>query len=142
MRTSETLDSREYLEIAVRGGFSEALARSGSRRSRWFTSYVTTLIQRDIQDLADIERAADLPRILRLIAARTATVLNVESMARQVGMPPMTLRGYLTLLETMYFSLEIPAWSNNKTTRVIRSPTLLVVESGLAAHLLGATAQA
>lgn len=138
--TSESLAKRDYLEIAVTGGFPEAVSRSTSRRARWFDSYISTLLQRDVKDLAAVERSADLRRLTRLVAARTATVLNVESMARDAGIPPSTMRRYLTLLETTYFAVTIPAWSNNKTSRVVRSPKLVVVDSGLAAHLLGETA--
>lgn len=135
-----SLDKRGYLEIAVRGGFPEAVARTPDRRSRWFESYIQTLIQRDIKDLAKIERLGELPRIVRLVAARTAGVLNVDSLARDSRVPPSTLRRYLTLLETAFLVHQIPAWSNNKTTRVVRAPKIFFTDSGLAAHLLGATA--
>lgn len=135
-----TLDKRAYLELAIRGGFPEAVARSAARRSRWFESYLKTLIQRDIRDVARIERLDDLPRILRLIAARTANVLNLDSLARDSRVPPSTLRRYLTLLETTFLIRLVPSWSNNKTTRVVRASKIFFTDTGLAAHLLGATA--
>lgn len=134
-----SLDKRAYLELAVRGGFPEAVARSSDRRSRWFESYVKTLIQRDIRDLAHIDRLGELPRVLRLVGARTASVLNVDSLARDSRVPSSTLRRYLALLETAFLIQYVPAWSNNKTTRVVRSPKIFFTDSGLAAHLLGAT---
>lgn len=135
-----SLEKRSYLELAVAGGFPEAVARRTDRRSRWFQSYVQTLIQRDVRDLAEIERLGDLPRILRLVAARTANVINVDSLARDSRVPTTTLRRYLTLLETTFMVHQVPAWSNNKTTRVVRSPKIFMIDSGVAAHLLGATA--
>lgn len=140
LRMTGSLDKREYLEVAVAGGYPEAVARRPDRRARWFESYMKTLIQRDIKDLAEIERLRDIPRILRLVAARTANVINIESLAAHSKVPPTTLRRYLTLLETAFLVHEVPAWSNNKTTRVIRSPKIFIIDSGLAAHLLGETA--
>lgn len=137
---SSDLLKQDYLELAVRGGFPEAVKRDAPiRRSRWFDAYVATLVQRDIADLADIERATDLPRILRLVAARTANVLNVDGMARDAGVPPSTLRRYLALLETAFMIERVPAWSTSRTTRVVHSPKLFVSDSGMAAHLLGAS---
>lgn len=135
-----SLDKLGYLEIAVQGGFPEAVARTSDRRSRWFESYIKTLIQRDIKDLAKIERLGELPRILRLVGARTAGVINVDSLAGNSRVPPSTLRRYLTLLETAFLIQQVPAWSNNKTTRVVRAPKIFFTDSGLAVHLLGATA--
>ncbi|MGH9185644.1 MAG: ATP-binding protein, partial [Acidimicrobiales bacterium] len=131
----------EYLERAVRGGFPEAVRRANpGRRAKWFEAYVTTLVQRDIAELAEIERLAELPRVLRLVAARTAGVLNVDGLARDVSVPPSTLRRYLVLLETAFVVERVPAWATSRTTRAVHAPKLFVSDSGLAAHLLGATA--
>lgn len=100
---------------------------------------MTTLVQRDLADLAEIERVAELPRVLRLVAARTAGVLNVDGMARDAGIPPSTLRRYLALLETAFIIERLPAWSTSRTTRVVHAPKLFISDSGLAAHLLGAS---
>ena len=70
--TSE-LRRADYVERLVVGGFPDAVARSLPRRKRWFTAYTATALQRAIAQLADIERAAEIPRILALCAARTAT---------------------------------------------------------------------
>jgi uncharacterized protein len=140
LRVKGTLGKRDYLEIATAGGFPEVVARSPDRRSSWFEAYIQTLVNRDIKGLSEIERLGDLPKILRLVAARTANVVNVESLARSSDVPPATLRRYLTLLETAFITHQIPSWSNNKTTRVARSPKIFITDSGLAAHLLGATA--
>ena len=108
-RHKSSLDKRAYLELAARGGFPEAVARSSDRRSRWFESYVKTLIQRDIRDMAHIDRLGELPRVLRLVGARTANVLNVDSLARDSRVPSSTLRRYLALLETAFLIQYVPA---------------------------------
>jgi predicted AAA+ superfamily ATPase len=70
----------DVLERALRGGFPEAVARRDPERRRaWFRSYVTTILNRDVRDLAQIEGLTDLPRLLNLLAARSAS-LRIESL--------------------------------------------------------------
>lgn len=131
------LTKRDYLEAACRGGFPELRNRSGRRRDQWFSNYVRTVTQVDIRDLADIDRLAQLPRLLQLAAARTAGVLNKAALAGEVGLPQRTLDRYLSLLEAVFLIRLLPAWSRSLSKRVVRSPKLHLVDSGLAAHLLG-----
>jgi predicted AAA+ superfamily ATPase len=69
----------DYLSLACRGGFPVVLDRSPRSAARWLDSYVTTVTQRDVLELS-IQRSKDLLRILKLAAARTATVLNVSAL--------------------------------------------------------------
>jgi len=139
-RISGSLRKADYLDRAVAGGFPEVVARVGSAsRARWFTAYSRTLVQRDIHDLMDIQRGQDFARLLRLLAARTATVLNVAALSRDIELPQATLARYIDLLEMTFVIARIPAWSNNRTKRVVRAPKLVFADTGLNAHLLGAT---
>ncbi len=128
----------DYLELVVRGGYPEAVARNNStRRSRWFDAYVTTLIARDVKELADIDRLEDLRRILGLIAARSGSLLNLESLSMDTGIPRTSMRRYVALLETAFVVSRVAAWSGSRTTRLIRTPKIFVRDTGLASHLLG-----
>lgn len=121
------------------GGYPEALGRTSERRRRaWFESYLTTILQRDIRDLANIEGLADLPRLLALLAARSSTLLNYAELSRSAGIPQSTLKRYLSLLEASFLVRFLPAWSGNLSKRLIKSPKILLNDTGLAAHLLGA----
>lgn len=100
-------------ERFVAGGFPEALRRSPARRREWLDAYVTTVTQSVIRDLAAIERLAELPRLLRLCAARTATELNVSALASDFGVPIRTTDGYLALLANAFLVHLLPAWSTN-----------------------------
>jgi hypothetical protein len=139
LRIPGTLTKLDYLERAARGGYPEVITRKTNRRTRWFESYITTIIHREIRNLSEIERIADLPRVLRLVAARTAGTMNIDALGRDTKVPSTTLRRYLALLQTAFLIHYVPAWSNNKTARASRSPKLFVVDSGLAVHLLGAS---
>jgi predicted AAA+ superfamily ATPase len=126
----------------LKGGYPEAMTRSSrARRDAWFGSYVTTILQRDVRDLASIEHLTALPRLLALLAARSATLLNVSEISRSLAIPYATLNRYLSLLETTFFFQPVPAWSANLGKRLVKSPKVSLIDTGLAAHLLGISRQ-
>ena len=123
----------------VRGGYPEAVQRKDDdRRAAWFASYISTLLQRDVRDLARLEALHALPNLLKLLAARTAGLLNLADVGRDAGLPHTTLTRYLTLLETVFLVHRLPAWSPNLGKRLVKAPKLHLVDVGLACHLVGA----
>jgi len=130
----------ELGERLLRGGFPEAVRRQPARRRAWYDSYVRTITQRVIRELADLERLADIPRLLTLCAARTGTELNAASIASELGIPARTVSAHLAHLTTAFLTRLIPAWSTNLSAKVIRRPKLVMADVGLAAHLQGLTA--
>ena len=121
----------------VRGGYPEPMSRQPARRSKWFESYLITILQRDVRDLANIEGLTHMPRLLAILAARTSSLLNISDISRTANIPYSTLSRYLALLETTYLVRTVPAWSGNLTTRLIKSPKIVLNDTGLASHLLG-----
>jgi hypothetical protein len=127
----------------VAGGFPEAVGRAvPRRRDAWFGAYVLTLLQRDVRDLAHIEGLAELPRVLKLLASRTGGLLNTSDLSRGTGIPATTLKRYLGLLEATFLLQPLPAWASNRGKRLLKSPKVYLVDSGLAAHLTGQSADA
>jgi predicted AAA+ superfamily ATPase len=127
-------DLRRRIEA---GGFPEAVARAGARRGRWFDSYLDTMLQREVRDLANITGLTDLPRLMLLLAGRAGGLLNYAGIARDLGMPQTTVKRYLALLETAFLVLTVPAWFWNIGKRLVKSPKLLLSDAGLLTHLLG-----
>ncbi len=131
----------DRLELARRvatGGFPEVLARADAgRRAAWFGSYLASLLQRDVRDMAHIEGLRELPRLLGLLAARTAGLFNVAEVARASAISDTTLRRYLALLEAAFIVQPLPAWSTNLGKRLVKAPKLHLLDTGLAAHLQG-----
>ena len=121
------------------GGFPDAVQRPAARRRAWFASYVTTVCQRVVRQLADIERLAEIPRLLKLCAARTGTELNAANLADAMAIPARTASAYLAHLANAFLIQLVPAWSTNLSAKVVRRPKLLLADSGLAAHLMGVT---
>lgn len=129
---------RALVERALRGGFPEAVQRDDRDRRRvWFDAYITTILQRDVRDLARIESLTVLPRLLALIAARAPAPTNVADLGRGAGLAQTTLRRYLSLLEMTFLVRSVPAWARNLTKRLVRAPRLVLTDTGLLAHLAG-----
>lgn len=133
------LDRGALLAAILAGGFPEARDRAaGRRRSQWFESYLQTLLQRDVRDLSQIEGITQLPRILELLSGRSAGLLNLSELSRTLGIPLNTLKRYLALLEAVFILITLPAWSSHLGKRLVKSPKLLLRDTGLMAHLMGA----
>ena len=135
---SSPLRRDDYLERALRGGYPEAVRRTDAgRRARFFESYISDVINRDVRQLTEIERPADMRRLVNLIAASTGSLANPTSMASRLQAPASTVKRYMDLLDLLFITRRIPAWSSNLATRAVATPKLLLNDSGLAAHLTG-----
>lgn len=126
----------DLVERLLRGGFPEVVGRDAPQdRSAWLDSYVTAMVQRDVRDLASIERLNELPRILKLIAARATGPLDKAGIGREMGIPQTSLQRYVTLLEHLFLIRLIPAWYRNIGQRLLKRPKLLISDSALMASL-------
>ena len=135
---SSDLRRDDYLERALRGGYPEAVRRTDpGRRARFFESYITDLVNRDVRQLTEIERPADMRRLVNLVAACTASLAVPAALASRLQIPASTVKRYLNLLDLLFITRRIPAWSTNLTTRAVATPKLVLTDSGLAAHLTG-----
>lgn len=130
-----SVDKRSYLERATAGGYPEARTREGPRRRAWYGAYTQTVIEREAPGIAASPRTADLPRLLRLIAARHAGVFNVSDLAADVQLPRTSVLRYLDTLEALFLIVRIPAWAANLSQREIRAPKVYLTDPGLAGYL-------
>lgn len=130
-----SLNRTDIAKRVVRGGYPEVQGRSERRAQDWFSQYLSLVLDRDIRDLANVRRPEDLLRLLRLCATRIGSPVNVDSMLRDLGIALSTGRRYFDLLTRVHLVREIPAWGANLARTAVRSPKLVIVDSGLAAHL-------
>jgi predicted AAA+ superfamily ATPase len=129
-------------ERITRGGFPEAVGLpTGTVRDGWMRDYTTTLLERDVRELAAVSDRVALPRLLRLLAARSGTLLNVADLARSTGIARATLDRYLALFTQTFAVCFVPAWAGDVARRLVRAPKVLFADSGLGAHLVGLDAR-
>lgn len=126
-----------YLDHAVRGGFPDAVRLSDFARSNWYEGYVEQLIRHDIPEAADVRNPLGLGLLLRAVALNTAGQPSLATLAGAAGLNHRTASAYLDLLEDLRVIERLPAWSNNRFTRLVKLPKYHIVDAGMAAHLVG-----
>jgi len=140
MGTSGMLRRAELFEKIFAGGYPPLFTRNTlARRRAWFQSYLTTLLQRDIRDLANISDLTAVPQLLSVVASRAGGLLNYADLSRSLSLPQTTLKRYFALLETTFLVQLLRPWSINTGQRAIRTPKLYLNDTGLLAHLEGLT---
>ena len=126
----------DYLRLLCRGGYPEPFEFEGRLRQRWFDSYVTTVLNRDVVALGALRAVPAMHRLIRLAAASTGGEVNLTDWSRRLGIDRRTVEGYLGWMRTVFLVHELPAWARNHTRRAIRRPKLHMADAGLAAALL------
>ncbi|MDR2820168.1 MAG: ATP-binding protein [Desulfovibrio sp.] len=116
--------------------FPEISGVSGCERSGWFEGYLTTILQRDVRSLAEIEKLGALPNLLRILGARAGGLVNDAGIARDAGLNHMTARNYKTLLQMLFLTFELAPWHRNIGKRLVKAPKGYVIDTLLLCHLL------
>ncbi len=138
-----TVSRADYTDRIVRGGLPEAVARTDPRRrGRFFDSYLQNLIDRQVTQLGEIERTAQLKALLGLLAARSGQLVAAGSLESDLQISRPTVARYMSLLEEIFLIKRIPGWSRNLGTRATATPKLIFADSGIAARLLSVDSHA
>jgi predicted AAA+ superfamily ATPase len=136
-RPPASASSRSSLADRIhKGGFPEAVRRAAPRRRAWFASYLTTILQRDVRDLSNIAGLTEAPRLLAVLAARSAGLFNLADVSRETGIPYTTLQRYLALFETTFLIHRVAPWTANVGKRFVKTPKLLMADTGFMTYLL------
>lgn len=121
--------------LLVAGGYPESIQRDPARADRWRRNYVKSVVERDIGDIAQVKDASDLARLLAFLEGRNAQLLNHSAISQALGHSRATVDRYLGLLERLFLIRLLPAWHSNRSKRLVKTPKLHFVDSGLAATL-------
>ncbi len=133
----EALEREDLLARMLAGGYPPALNRTtGGARDRWYESYRTTLLERDVRDLSMIRDVTEFPRLLAALATRASTMLNLADLSRALAIQQDTLKRYYALLQALFLVIELPAWSANLGKRLMKTPKLSLNDTGLLGNLL------
>lgn len=126
-----------YADAVARGGFPEALELSTAERSRFFVDYASSILGREIDELASVRDTEASARVLQLLAARSGALTNLSAIGRELGIDYKTVGNHLQALEQLFLIRRLPAWHPNLGHRVIRSAKLHLADSGMLASLIG-----
>jgi predicted AAA+ superfamily ATPase len=130
-----------YAERILRGGYPEAQGRGPRTLGSFFTSYISSIIERDLGDVANLRAPDATERLLNVIAARTGGLISFQGMGRDLGLDKNTVHSYTRALENLFLVRPLKPWHVNLGSRQIKSPKLYVVDSGLLCRLLKVNAR-
>jgi hypothetical protein len=125
-------------ELVVAGGFPDALNRNPRQRARYLRSYVQATLSRDLPEIGGVRGdPSKLEQLLRLLAARTSTLVNYAALGRALALDEKTVKAHVELLAQLFLLHRLRPWSANLGARQVKTPKLLLTDTGLAAALVG-----
>jgi uncharacterized protein len=132
----------DLIETVLAGGFPEALNRSGERRRLdWARAYLASVLTRDLRDIAEVERLTELPRFVRFLAEHAGQLVNYSKFGGDIQVTHKTAQRYVALLEQIFLVASLQPWHTNRIKRIIKTPKLHFLDSGLLAGSYGLTAE-
>jgi predicted AAA+ superfamily ATPase len=145
----ESRNSNQYIRLGesladyiCKGGYPAAISRgSHKRRNIWYRDYIASILQRDIKDISNIKNLDILPKLLALSASQTARLFNAADLASPFGISRPTIRDYLALLEQIFLIEQLQPWHSNRLSRLIKTPKMHMIDTGLACSLMGMNSQ-
>ncbi|MBH2004035.1 MAG: ATP-binding protein [Sphingobacteriia bacterium] len=125
------------LQNAIRWAtYPEISKAEDEERKTWFDGYITSILQRDVKQIADLEKSALLPHMLQVLASRIGGIINESDIGREVGMNSVTGKSYRNILKMMFLTFDIKPWSRNIAKRLVKSPKGYFIDTSLACHIL------
>lgn len=103
----------------------------------WYGSYVATYLERDVRQLVNVRDLSTFQRFLKMCAARTGQILNLSSLANDCGITHNTAKAWISVLEASYIIYLLQPYHKNFNKRLVKSPKLYFLDTGLASWLLG-----
>jgi len=125
----------DLVDILNRATFPEITDQDDARRRQWFESYITTILQRDVRQIADIAKLGVLPNLLRILASRAGGLVNEADIARSIGQNAVTSKNYRVLLQMMFLTFDVRPWFRNIGKRLVKSGKGYLIDTALLCHL-------
>jgi hypothetical protein len=121
----------------LRGGFPEVVTEPERDLSLWLSSYVHTYLERDVRGLRAIADLTQFRSFLQALAARSAQLLKLSELARDLGVAVNTVKGWISVLEATHQVVILRPYHSNTTKRLVKAPKLYFTDTGLLCHLCG-----
>jgi len=141
-KPGQMMVGEDLVETVLIGGYAEMLRRADPRRRQsWARDYVKAIVERDVRDIADVEKLDQMPRLLRVLAHHSGQLINFTQMGGQIGFDDKTTRKYIGIMEQLFLVRRVEPWFRNRFKRLVKTPKLHFLDSGLLGTVLGVSAQ-
>jgi predicted AAA+ superfamily ATPase len=130
----------DLVRLVLLGGFPEAIRRDNERRRQdWSRSYLTSILTRDLRKIANVEKLTELPKFVRLLAEHSGQLVNYSQFGASINVSHKTGQRYVALLEQVFLIATVQPWFTNALKRIVKTPRLHFLNSGLLASVRGLT---
>src|ERR1700733_8100094 len=128
----------DLVQLVLLGGFPEAISRESERRRQdWLRSYLTSILTRDLRDIAEVKKLTELPKFVRLLAEHSGQLVNYSQFGGGINVSHKTAQRYVGLLEQVFLIATVQPWFTNSLKRIVKTPKLHFLDSGLLATVRG-----
>lgn len=135
---SDVIIGDDLISLVLAGGYPEAIDRASERRRQdWIRSYLTSVLTRDLRDIVEIEKLAELPKFVRLLAEHAGQLVNYSSFGSGIGVSYKTSQPYVNVLEQVFLVTTLQPWYTNAIKRLVKTPKLHFFDSGVLAASRG-----
>jgi len=135
--TEKASSYRDIWHDFIRGGYPELVANPGRDISLWHASYVQTYLERDVRTLRQVGDLSQFQSFLRALAARTAQLLNLTDLARDLGVAVNTVKAWLSVLEATHQIIILRPYLANVGKRLVKTPKVYFTDVGTLCYLTG-----
>jgi len=134
----ESIEKEEFVSAVINGGYPEVYNLPTKVKKAWFDFYIKARITKDIATIenVDLHKISYLDKLLKILAGQISSLVNYKNIANSIGLADKTVAKYIQILEALYIIKLIPAYSNNQLKRVVKSPKVHFIDTGLASYLL------
>lgn len=128
----------DLVRLVLLGGYPEAIVRESEHRRRaWARSYLSSILFRDLSDVASVQNLTELPKFIRVLAQHSGKLINFSKLGSGIGVSYKTGQRYIALLEHVFLVSTLQPWYTNVLKRIVRTPKLHFLDSGLLAAVQG-----
>ena len=124
-----------FQSACLRGLFPEMVCERGRSAEHWYASYIRTYLERDIRSLYDIGSIREFERFMKLLAGRTAQLLNMSTIANDIGIAVSTVRRWISVLEACQIIYLLQPWHSNLGNRLVKTPKVYFLDCGIVSYL-------
>ena len=142
VKPPESMIAGDLVRAALTGGYPEMLKRKDpGRRQAWARDYIKAIVQRDVRDISTVEKLEQMPRLFQVLAHYSGQLANFTQIGGQIGLDDKTTRKYVAVLEQLFLVHRVEPWFRNRIKRLVKTPKLHFLDSGLLAAMLGTGAE-
>ncbi len=139
----EDIKKEEFISAVINGGYPEIYNLPIKAKKAWYNFYIKARITKDIATIENVQldTISHLSKLLKVLAGQVGSIVNYKNIANSIGIADKTVSKYIGLLEALYIVKLVPSYSNNILKKVVKSPKVQFIDSGLASFLLNASVE-